>query len=65
VAVLHQSHVVHRGAHVADSTSLAPLVAAALQPGDAVLVKGSLGSRMKIIVQALETSRPAPSAESR
>jgi UDP-N-acetylmuramyl pentapeptide synthase len=29
-------------------------VAAAVRPGDAVLVKGSLGSRMKLVVQALE-----------
>jgi UDP-N-acetylmuramoyl-tripeptide--D-alanyl-D-alanine ligase len=39
-----------------DSDSLAPIVAAALRPGDAVLVKGSLGSRMARIVAVL----PAP-----
>jgi UDP-N-acetylmuramoyl-tripeptide--D-alanyl-D-alanine ligase len=44
----------HRGAWAVDSASLAPVVAAALQPGDAVLVKGSLGSRMAVIVRALE-----------
>jgi UDP-N-acetylmuramoyl-tripeptide--D-alanyl-D-alanine ligase len=43
-----------RGAHAADSAALAPIVAAALRPGDAVLVKGSLGSRMKRVVQLLE-----------
>ena len=43
-----------RGAHAADSTALAPLVAARVAAGDAVLVKGSLGSRMKLIVAALE-----------
>jgi len=43
-----------RGAHAPDSAALAPIVAKALRPGDAVLVKGSLGSRMKIIVQALD-----------
>jgi len=42
-----------RGAHAEDSAALAPLVAAALRPGDAVLVKGSLGSRMKLIVDAI------------
>jgi UDP-N-acetylmuramoyl-tripeptide--D-alanyl-D-alanine ligase len=34
--------------------ALAPLVAAALKPGDTVLVKGSLGSRMAVIVDALK-----------
>ena len=44
-----------RGAHARDSAALAPLAAAAVQPGDAILVKGSLGSRMKTIVAALDT----------
>lgn len=43
-----------RAAHAADSAALAPMVAAAVQPGDAVLVKGSLGSRMRLVVAALE-----------
>jgi UDP-N-acetylmuramoyl-tripeptide--D-alanyl-D-alanine ligase len=43
-----------RGAHAADSSALAPIVANAVREGDAVLVKGSLGSRMKIVVQALD-----------
>ena len=43
-----------RGAHAPDSAALAPLVAAAVRPGDAVLVKGSLGSRMRLVVAALE-----------
>ncbi|GBQ21011.1 UDP-N-acetylmuramoyl-tripeptide--D-alanyl-D-alanine ligase [Acetobacter estunensis NRIC 0472] len=42
-----------QGGWCADSTSLAPLVRAALRPGDAILVKGSFGSRMKIVVDAL------------
>jgi UDP-N-acetylmuramoyl-tripeptide--D-alanyl-D-alanine ligase len=37
-----------------DSTALAALVAAAAAPGDAILVKGSLGSRMKVVVDALD-----------
>jgi UDP-N-acetylmuramoyl-tripeptide--D-alanyl-D-alanine ligase len=45
--------------HAADSTSLAPLVAASIHDGDVVLVKGSLGSRMKVIVDML-TRAPAP-----
>ena len=48
-----------RGAHVPDAKSLAPLVAAALRDGDAVLVKGSLGMRMAEIIRAL-TERNAP-----
>ena len=43
-----------RGAHADDAVALAPLVAAALRHGDAVLVKGSLGSRMRLVVQTLE-----------
>jgi UDP-N-acetylmuramoyl-tripeptide--D-alanyl-D-alanine ligase len=48
-----------RDAHAETSAALAPLVAAAVRPGDAVLVKGSLGSRMKLIVQALDAPLPA------
>ncbi len=42
-----------RGGHARDAAALAPMVAAALRPGDAVLVKGSLASRMKLVVQAI------------
>ena len=42
-----------RGAHEANSAALAPRLAAEIRPGDIVLVKGSLGSRMAVIVQAL------------
>ncbi len=45
---------IQRGAHAADSAALAPIVAAAVRVGDAVLVKGSLGSRMSAVVHALE-----------
>ncbi|MEX2629640.1 MAG: UDP-N-acetylmuramoylalanyl-D-glutamyl-2,6-diaminopimelate--D-alanyl-D-alanine ligase [Tistlia sp.] len=41
-------------AHEPDSRALARRVAAELAPGDAVLVKGSLGSRMAVVVEALE-----------
>ena len=47
-----------RGAHAADSRALAPLVAGAVRPGDAVLVKGSLGSRMRLVVERLEGLQP-------
>lgn len=42
-----------RGEHAEDSAALAPLVLAAVQDGDTVMVKGSLGSRMAAVVQAL------------
>ncbi len=45
----------HRGAHATNSATLAPIVAGAMRPGDAILVKGSLGSRMRHVVQAIES----------
>ena len=42
-----------RGCHAQDSAALAPALLDALRPGDAVLVKGSLGSRMARVVTAL------------
>ena len=43
-----------RGKRVAGADGVADLVAAAVRPGDAILVKGSLGSRMKLVVLALD-----------
>ncbi len=43
-----------RAVHMPDSAALAPAVKAALRPGDAVFVKGSLGSRMAVIVKTLK-----------
>ena len=42
-----------QGLHTMDSDGLLPHVLAAVRPGDVVLVKGSLGSRMGPIVDAL------------
>ena len=42
-----------RGGHAADSSSLLPFLLENLRDGDVVLVKGSRGSKMKIITQAL------------
>jgi UDP-N-acetylmuramoyl-tripeptide--D-alanyl-D-alanine ligase len=47
-----------RAAHAPDSAALAPLVAAAVRAGDVVLVKGSLGSRMRLVVEALTREVP-------
>ena len=43
-----------RGAHAQNAAALAPVVAAQVGAGDVVLVKGSLGSRMKTVVEALD-----------
>lgn len=45
-----------RGAYRATSTELAPVVVQALRPHDLVLVKGSRGSRMDIVVEAIEAN---------
>jgi UDP-N-acetylmuramoyl-tripeptide--D-alanyl-D-alanine ligase len=42
-----------RGAHAPNSEALVPLIRAAVRSGDVVVVKGSLGSRMGRIVDAL------------
>jgi UDP-N-acetylmuramoyl-tripeptide--D-alanyl-D-alanine ligase len=42
-----------RGAHAANSAALEPAVLNDVRPGDAIMVKGSLGSRMGPIVKAL------------
>ncbi len=43
-----------RAAHAQNSAALASIVARSVAPGDAILIKGSLGSRMKLVVDALE-----------
>jgi UDP-N-acetylmuramoyl-tripeptide--D-alanyl-D-alanine ligase len=42
-----------RGGYAKDADSLIPLLTEALKPGDAVLVKGSFGSKMSRVVEAL------------
>ena len=45
-----------RGFYAADSAALAEFVVRDVRGGDAVLVKGSLGSRMRAVVAALQTA---------
>ena len=45
--------VARRGGYAATSVELKPLLLAALQSGDTVLIKGSNGARMSLIVEAL------------
>jgi UDP-N-acetylmuramoyl-tripeptide--D-alanyl-D-alanine ligase len=51
----------HRGGYAETAAELEPAVLEAIRPGDAVMIKGSLGSRMGPIVKALEKRylRPA------
>jgi len=45
-----------RGGYAQSSAELTPLVVEAVAPGDVVMIKGSLGSRMEPIVEALRDS---------
>src|SRR5690606_27850952 len=42
-----------QGGHAADSKTLADILRKAVKPGDSLLVKGSLGSRMAVVVESL------------
>lgn len=54
MAHLHQALPAgRRGGHAPTSEALAPLVTASARPGDVVMVKGSQGSRMSLVVSAL------------
>jgi UDP-N-acetylmuramoyl-tripeptide--D-alanyl-D-alanine ligase len=53
---------VRRGAYAADSTQLSAPFLEQLRPGDVVLVKGSFGSRMSVIIEALKTRAAAEAA---
>ena len=50
---------VRKGAYAETSQALLPLVAAALKAGDTVLVKGSNGAKMSLIVEALRENKGA------
>jgi len=51
-----------RGGYAESAAALESQVAGALHAGDVVMVKGSLGSRMKTIVTALEKRYPSHAA---
>ncbi len=51
-----------RGGYADDSAALAPQVAGEIRAGDAIMVKGSLGSRMGPLVKALERQYSAHKA---
>ena len=50
----------NRGFHAEKSSVLAPEVVRGLHAGDVVLVKGSFGSRMSVIIDALRAREAAP-----
>jgi UDP-N-acetylmuramoyl-tripeptide--D-alanyl-D-alanine ligase len=54
--------VAMRGDHCSDAAEMAGVIAAALRPGDIVTVKGSLGSRMTVIIKHLLAGERLPSA---
>ncbi|MGD9844781.1 MAG: UDP-N-acetylmuramoylalanyl-D-glutamyl-2,6-diaminopimelate--D-alanyl-D-alanine ligase [Variibacter sp.] len=54
-----------RGAYAADSAALQPEVLGAVHDGDAIMVKGSLGSRMGPIVRALSALSSANESRTR
>jgi UDP-N-acetylmuramyl pentapeptide synthase len=43
-----------RGAYAKTAEALAPMLMEAVGPGDAIMIKGSLGSRMAPLVEALK-----------
>jgi UDP-N-acetylmuramoyl-tripeptide--D-alanyl-D-alanine ligase len=51
-----------RGGYAESSAGLEPQVIAAIRAGDAIMIKGSLGSKMKTIVNALEKCFPGKTA---
>jgi UDP-N-acetylmuramoyl-tripeptide--D-alanyl-D-alanine ligase len=52
-ALWHKLAAAQKGVHRPDSGALAGEVAAALRAGDVLAIKGSLGSKMKVIVDAV------------
>jgi UDP-N-acetylmuramoyl-tripeptide--D-alanyl-D-alanine ligase len=51
-----------RGGYAESAAALEPLVLSAIRAGDAVMIKGSLGSRMGPIAKALQKHYPQQAA---
>jgi UDP-N-acetylmuramoyl-tripeptide--D-alanyl-D-alanine ligase len=51
-----------RGGYADNSAALEAQAVAAIRAGDAIMIKGSLGSKMKLIVNALEKRFPGKTA---
>ena len=51
-----------KGGYADSSAALEPQVVSAIGAGDAIMIKGSLGSRMKLIVTALQKRFPDKAA---
>ena len=49
---------VMRGAHTESSAELAAAVLSTVRAGDVVMVKGSLGSKMAVLIDALKANFP-------
>ncbi len=54
-----------RGAHEKDSKALAEKLLPAVKPGDVLLIKGSNGSKMAYIIQALQDLQPPQTKDQR
>ncbi|MSP95206.1 MAG: UDP-N-acetylmuramoylalanyl-D-glutamyl-2,6-diaminopimelate--D-alanyl-D-alanine ligase [Alphaproteobacteria bacterium] len=50
----------HRGAYAEKSSALAPEIVASVRAGDVLLIKGSFGSRMSVVIDALRARVAAP-----
>jgi UDP-N-acetylmuramoyl-tripeptide--D-alanyl-D-alanine ligase len=64
MSALYKSLPTHlKGGYADDSEELAPMLIGGVKPGDVVVIKGSLGSRMGLVVDALKSQlRSVPSA---
>jgi UDP-N-acetylmuramoyl-tripeptide--D-alanyl-D-alanine ligase len=51
-----------RGGHADNAEDIAELLAKRLKPGDVVTVKGSYGSRMRVVVAALAAAKTPATA---